>query len=49
MNNFTSSTADSTVVLIDVHTRKVAESITYDALAKHTTVITDIREFSYEA
>lgn len=32
------------VVLIDPHTLKAVESITYDSLAKHVTVITDIRE-----
>lgn len=32
------------VVLIDPQTRKSAESITYDALSKHVTVITDLRE-----
>lgn len=34
------------VVLIDPHTRRAVESITYDALAKHVVVITDIREIN---
>lgn len=34
------------VVLIDPYTRKSVESITYDALAKHVTVITDVREIT---
>lgn len=34
------------VVLIDPYTRKAVENITYDALAKHVTVITDIREIT---
>ena len=34
------------VVLIDPQTRKSAESITYDALSKHVTVITDLREIT---
>lgn len=34
------------LVLIDPYTRKVVESVTYDALTKHATVITDIREIT---
>ena len=34
------------VVLLDPFTRKEVEGVTYDALAKHTTVITDIREIN---
>lgn len=32
------------MVLIDVYTRKAVNNITYDALVKHVSVITDIRE-----
>lgn len=32
------------VVLIDIHTRRAVDSTTYDALVKHATVLTDIRE-----
>lgn len=38
------SVSGSVVVLIDPQTRRAVESITYDALAKHVVVITDIRE-----
>lgn len=38
------SLSGNIVVLIDPHTRRAVDSITYDALAKHVTVITDIRE-----
>ena len=39
-------TVSNTVVLVDQFTRKAVDSITYDALAKHATVITDVRELS---
>lgn len=40
------SISGNIVVLIDPQTRKAAESITYDALSKHVTVITDLREIT---
>ena len=43
MNDITSG---NTIVLVDPYTRKSVESITYDALVRHTLVITDIREIT---
>lgn len=46
MENIREYNSGNLVVLIDQYTRRAAESITYDALAKHVTVITDIRELA---
>lgn len=34
------------IILIDIHTRCVAKNIAYNSIAKHATVLTDIREVS---
>lgn len=39
-------TNSNVVVLLDNYTRSAVESVTYDALVKHVTVVTDIREIS---
>jgi len=39
-------TISNVVVLLDNYTRHAVESVTYDALVRHVTVLTDIREIS---
>lgn len=41
-----SGIVSNVVVLLDQFTRNATESVMYDTLVKHTTVITDIREIT---